>query len=125
MTRIYTSLVILFTLVGLCTCSVFVVDSACTRYDAQAAEIASALAAGDTEEALAACDAMQAQWERFHSICGIFVTGTRLSPIHEELEALRPMIAAGIPESSAGLARLRCHIRTVSEETRPLFWHIL
>ena len=125
MTRIWTSIGILLTLVGLCVCSVFAVDSACARYDAHAAQAQAALAAGDTEEALAACDAMQAEWDGFHGVCGIFVTGSRLLPIREELDALRPMIAAGLPESSAGLARLRCQIRSIPEETEPLLWHIL
>ena len=125
MTRIWTSIGILLTLVGLCICSVFAVDGACERYDAHAAQAEAALAAGDTAGALAACDAMREEWKQFHSICGIFVTGTRLSPIREELDAVYPMIRAGLPEGAAELSRLRYHIRSIPEETRPLLWHIL
>ncbi|MBR3629364.1 MAG: DUF4363 family protein [Oscillospiraceae bacterium] len=125
MTRIWTSIGILAVLLGLCICSVRAVDGACARYDAQAAQAEAALSAGDTAGALAACDGLMAEWDRFHGICGIFVTGSRLTPIREELAALRPMIAAGMPESHAGLARLRYRIRCIPEETTPLIWHIL
>ncbi|MCR4646590.1 MAG: DUF4363 family protein [Oscillospiraceae bacterium] len=117
MTRVWLSFGILLALTALCIGSVFAVRSECRRYEAEAASVTAALADGDTAAALAACDGMAGDWRRFRTVCGIFVKGSKLAPIREELEALPPMIEAGMPESAACAARLRYRIGNVESET--------
>ena len=117
MTRVWLSFGILLTLTALCIGSVFAVRTECRRYEEKAQAVAAALADGDTAAALSACDDMAGEWERFRTVCGVFVKGSKLSPVREELEALPPMIAANVPESAACAARLRYRIRSISEET--------
>lgn len=125
MKRCIVSLVILLTLSAVCISSLFIIHSECRKYVIIADAAALAVQSGDTEQALACCDALDTGWDRFHNICGLFISGTKLDPLREELAGLRQLIIMEHPEAVAELERLRRLIEGVYEEELPSPWHIL
>lgn len=124
MKRVMLSAAILLALTLVSFWSLHLLREECSRFEQYAAETAEAYAAGDIDAALAAYDAMDAQWPRFAHISGLFISAEKLDPIGAVLGGLRPLISQGTPEAAADLERLRRMIRDISEEEKPEIWHL-
>ncbi len=125
MKRCAVSLTILLTLMAVCISSLFIIRSECRKYVIMADAAALAVQSGDTKLALECCDALDTGWEEFHNVCGLFVSGTKLDPLRDELAGLRQLIVMEHPEATAELERLRRLIEGIYEEELPSPWHIL
>lgn len=112
-------------LIVLCITSLFVIHAQCRRYTALAETVAAAVESGNTADALEKFDTLDAGWDNFHDICGLFVDGKKLDPIRDQLSELRPLIASEHPEAASGLEKLHKLIEGIFEEEIPALWHIL
>lgn len=116
---------ILTVLILLCVCSLLTVRIQCRQFEALAEEVEEAIETGSTTEALERYDTMNARWESFHNVCGLFVNGEKLDPILEILVELPPLIAQEHPEALSSLEKLQGLVEGVYEEEFPSFWHIM
>lgn len=125
MRRCIASLSILLSLILLCIISLVALKSECSWYAGLVEKTAFAISQGETETALSRFDAMEAHWEDFHNIAGLFVDGEKLDAVYERMVSLRPLIASEHPQVSAELEGIRRLIESIYEEEQPLLWHIL
>lgn len=116
---------ILAGLIIICICSLLVIKQECDRFGTLAVSVSDSLAEGSTEATLERFDTLQAEWESFHNVCGLFVNGQKLDPIRETLSELRPLIAQEHPEAVPAMERLKGLIESIYEEEFPAVWHIL
>ncbi len=125
MSRFLTSVGILLALTVLSVCSLWMLRHECRRYTAITEETAAALADGDTRAALAGCDRLEASWEHFHDMTGLFVDGGKLDAIYSHITPLRPLLEQGDPYAFSELESIRLLTQGLYEEELPVFWHIM
>jgi hypothetical protein len=95
------------------------------HYAALTDNVSQAVENGNTEQALAALEDLEKEWEHFHRVAGLFVDGEKLDPMREILSGLRPLISQEHAEVPAELRRLRNLTVSIYEEEVPVVWHIL
>ncbi len=125
MNRCKISLCILAALVLLCTVSLPIIHTQCKTLQAGVERVETAVEAGDTALALTEFGRLEAEWEQFHKITGLFVDGEKFDPIREVLHGLRPLIEAEHPEAMSELERLRGLAESIYEEELPDWSHLL
>lgn len=125
MRRVILSLSILLSLIVLCVLSLTALRSECTWYENLTQSTIYAASRGDTEAALERFDALQANWEEFHDLTGLFVDGAKLDAIYERLVGLRVMLEQQHPSSLSELEAIRQLIEGIYEEELPKLWHIM
>ncbi len=125
MNRCKISIGVLLALVLLCICSLLVLRWQCHTFAGRVDAVTEAVEEGNIREALEAYDGLYTQWEQFHDVAGLFVSGTKLDPMYEILTGLRPLIVQQHPEVTAELERLRGLTEGILAEEMPSVWHIL
>ncbi|MBQ8927142.1 MAG: DUF4363 family protein [Oscillospiraceae bacterium] len=125
MNRFHMSLAVAGLLVAVSAGSLAAVGYECRQFGALAQDIGDALDAGDTARARRAYDRMEAAWDGFHHVMGLFVEGTQLHELRADMAGLPPLLAEDTPEARSALARLEKRIEALYEEEVPSIWHIL
>lgn len=125
MKRVILSASILVSLIVLCIISLTALHSECLWYADLAGRTLYAAEQGDTDAALARFDTMQAHWEAFHDLTGLFVDGEKLDAIYERMVGLRPLLEQAHPEARSELTAIRKLIDGIYEEEMPRLPHIL
>ncbi len=125
MNRCRISVGVLAALVALCMLSLFVTHRQCNEMQDGIRAVEAALEQEDTAAALEAYDSLSAQWEQFHNLTELFISGDKLAPIYERLAGLRPMIAMQHPDAPSQLAAMQLLVEELLEEELPVIWHIL
>lgn len=124
MKRCIISFCVLLGLVGLCVASQIMLYRESRAFAALTVSVEEAVQAGDRDEALRRLEKLEAQWEGFHNVTGLFVDGTKLDPIRERLAEVRPLIAEAHPTALPELACIRQLAEGIAEEEVPEIWHI-
>lgn len=125
MNRCKISIGVLLALVVLCVSSLFILRWQCEDFAGQTEAVMEAVEAGETERALADCEALMDRWDRFHDVTGVFVDGARLDVLRETLAGLPALIAQEHPEAMSQLETLHLLTEDIFLEELPDWWHIL